>query len=133
MAIVFVSAKAKQAVFFRTTAILVISTLLVAFLVFIITGLWGSGKMAIKGGPGQPDIAINLNIADSAKISNLEPFYSLETEFAYLVLDENQQQVEGNISAFTKEEAQKSLESSGFKVLNLKEAGLGRNQPFISY
>src|SRR3989338_2707477 len=81
----------------------------------------------------QPDVVINFKILDSEKVKALEPFTRLETEFDYIVQDQDDQQMSGTILAATNEDAQKLLEKSGYRVLMLKEVNLGRSEPFVSY
>ncbi len=76
---------------------------------------------------------LNLDIVDSDKVKNLEPFTQLEVEFAYVVTDKNGQQITGNISAASKDDARTLLEASGFKASSLKEMNLGNSDPFIPY
>lgn len=107
-----------------------------AFLTFVIIVFLGKDKNA--GGldsivATQKNIAINFDIIDSPQVSNLKPFYVMETAFAYVVTDEFGQEIEGTISAGSKEDAKALLEESGYKVSSLREMGSGRSQPFTSY
>ncbi len=141
MAIVFISPIEKQRVFFGRLAVLLIVFLIITFLIIFLPGFLNktqniSTKISFNKYGTMADnsnITINFDIIDSNKVKNLKPFDILETEFAYIVQDKNGRQITGNISAVTKDYAQKLLEESDFKVLSLKEISIGRNEPFVSY
>lgn len=134
MAIVFISPKAKQRTFLKAIITVAGLSLVIFFLVVLMIWLVNKNKnIAQDGFSGPPNITINFNVIDSDQVKNLEPFTSLETEFTYLVQDQTGKQVQGNISAPSKEAAQKLLEDSGMKIISIKETIIGNNQPFASY
>ena len=75
MAIVFISPKEKQKVFFKGVAIFAILFLIVIFLiVFLPWFVNKSQDIPMETSSKELNIAINLNIMDSDKVKDLEPF-----------------------------------------------------------
>jgi hypothetical protein len=134
MAIVFISPKKKQSIFFTGIALsLVVFFGIVSVIIFFPQLINIHQSAAIPSATIRPDIAVNLSIIDSDSVKNLQPFLNLETEYTYVVQDKNGKQTTGNISAATTQDAQKMLEAAGFKVSSLTEMGVGRTNPFVSY
>lgn len=133
MAIVFISPKAKQKIFFRIVTIILVLSLVVVSLVVMIAGFVNKNQTVPNVSVNQPNISVNLDVIDSDKFLRLEPFINLETEFAYVVQNQDNKEIRGNMLAASKQEAQKLLEDSGVTVISLKEANIGNSQPFVSY
>lgn len=134
MAIVFISPKKKQRVFFWGITMSLVSFVIIISVIVVMPELLNKTQIIPAGiSYDKPFITINLDAVDSLQVKNLEPFVSLETEFAYNVKDQHGKQTAGNISAATKDDAQKLLEGAGFSVLSLQEVMAGRSDPFTSY
>ena len=134
MAIVFISPKANQRTFLKVTAMALLLILVVAFLTFSSIIFLGKNRdVGVLTVPTQKNISINFDIIDSPEVSNLKPFYKMESAFSYVVIDEVGKEIKGNISAGSIEYAKALLQASGFTISNLKEVGIGRIQPFILY
>lgn len=134
MAIVFISPKATQREFFKTIATILALVFFVFILTFSIMLFLSSNKnMGQLPAVGSKNISIDFEVLDSPEVSNLKLFYAQETIFSYVVVNATGKEIRGNISAISMEDAKTSLQSSGFTVLNIKEAEIGRIHPFISY
>ncbi|OGZ73046.1 MAG: hypothetical protein A2908_01825 [Candidatus Staskawiczbacteria bacterium RIFCSPLOWO2_01_FULL_38_12b] len=134
MAIVFISPKKRQRMFFGIMMVSLFFIFIAISLVMFLPELINKNKnIPPDMSFDQPDVVINFKILDSEKVKALEPFTRLETEFDYIVQDQDDQQMSGTILAATNEDAQKLLEKSGYRVLMLKEVNLGRSEPFVSY
>lgn len=133
MAIVFISPRANQKIFLKTVGMLFLLVLVIAFLTFLIIFLSRDNATKSPIPVSQKNIDINFDIIDSLKVSNLKPFYALETTFSYIIIDETGNEIKGNIAAGSIEEARVLLEVSGFQIFSIKEAGIGRTQPFMLY
>lgn len=133
MAIVFISPRANQKMFLKSALMILALILVIALLTFSIMVFLGKDRSDGIVPLGQKDVAINFSIIDSPEVSDLKPFYILETTFSYVVTNEADEQIQGNISSVSLEDAKATLEASGFKIVSLKEMGTGRSQPFISY
>ncbi len=134
MAIVFISPQQKQKTIIKIIVGL-LALLLVAgsLVIFIPKFINAPAKAKIKVSFAKPDVIINLDIINSEKVKNLNLFSNLETEFVYVVKNQQGNLITGNIVALTPFDAQKLLEESGFKVVSLKEINIGRSEPFTSY
>lgn len=80
-----------------------------------------------------PNVDVDLRVLESNNIKNLELFHSLDIAFEYVVFDSTGKEITGNISAADKRAAEASLKNSGFTIVTLKEMGVGRENPFVSY
>ena len=135
MAIVFISPKKKQAIFFEImTGVLVLFLLAVSSIVFL-----PEIKNRLNYVPpyqelsSLPAVKINFDIIDSDKVKKLEPFSLIETEFSYVAQDQDGKAVAGKVSAISKKDAQKSLESAGLKFIIFQNANASRSDPFTPY
>ncbi len=134
MAIVFISPKQKQKTVIKIILILLVLLLVIGSLVILIPKFLNATPSAkVKVSFSKPDVIINLDILNSEKVKNLNLFSNLETEFVYVVKNQQGKLVTGNILALTPFDAQNLLEESGFKVVSLKEVNIGRSEPFTSY
>ncbi len=119
--------------FFGILAAILVALLLVASLIIVIPGFINETRNFPDMSFNQPSVIINLDILDSNKTKKLELFSAIETTFNYVVTDKNNRQITGTIVANTKDQAQKMLEDSGFKVLSLQGVTVGRPEPFVFY
>lgn len=135
MAIVFISPKEKQRVFLGGIITLLVLFLMGISLIVFLPEFISKNQTQVNPVevPLNPSLMLNFNAIDSEEFKKLQPFDAMETLFAYVIEDKDSQQVSGNISAVSKQEAQKLLESSGFKVLVLQEIGVGNANPFTPY
>ncbi len=116
--------------------IIIISLVLILFVIpLIIFSPWLKNKPQdiLQEQISQPNITINLDIIDSDRVKNLEPFGAIETEFSYIAEDKGGKKVQGSISALSKDEAIATLEKAGFKILSLQEVFIGKKEPFTPY
>src|SRR3989344_2371181 len=130
MAIVFVSSKGKKTIFFLGTTLVAILFLAGVFwLVFLrspgVPPQDASLNIPLNAAYNQSNLAINLGIIDSDKVRSLEPFTVIEAVFTYTVEDKEKKQTSGNITAPTKDIAQKNLEAAGFTVVSIEEMNIG--------
>jgi uncharacterized membrane protein YkgB len=134
MAIVFISPKKKQTLFFRGIILsLVLFLSIVSFIVLLPEFFNKNQNVPVDLSSGDQGIAINFNFLDSDRVKNLEPFVVSQAEFSYIVKDKDGKQVAGNISAHSKQEAKTLLENSEFTIINLQEMNAGKSNPFAAY
>lgn len=107
--------------------------LLAAFLIIFSPWLKGELYYIPEEGVYSREAMIDLSIADSEKIKELEPFPAVKSEFSYIITDKDGKQIQGKMSAINKEEAKIALEKEGFKVLLLQELFIGKKEPFAPY
>lgn len=129
MAVVFISPKSRQKVFFMgITIILLLFLGSVSLMVFF-------SKPQEKAQPlvfNKPKVNINLTVLDLEQFKNLQPFTEMEIQFAYNALKDNKP-VKGFISAISEDQARETLTRMGFVVTQIKEAEIGRDNPFTPY
>lgn len=130
MAVVFISPKKRQRVFFTGITIIFLLVLTaVALLVFL--------SQPAQVAPGlvfnKPKINIDFSVLDSGQFKNLEPFGEMNASFSYTAFTEKGKVVSGFISAVSLEEARKILEGMNLSVSEIKEVDIGRDNPFAPY
>jgi hypothetical protein len=131
MAVVFISPKHKQKVFFMG-----ITISLVAFVVLI--SLWSFlGKPSTESTQtvfNKPKVSLNVAILDNEQFKATQPFDKIPLQFSYSARDSKNRVTKGLISATSEEEALKLIETgTGLNVSEIQEIGLGRDNPFIPY
>jgi type II secretory pathway component PulF len=57
----------------------------------------------------------------------------MELQFAYHALTKDNKTIQGYISAASAEEARKTLEAMNLSILDIQEAKIGRDNPFVPY
>jgi hypothetical protein len=130
MAVVFISPKGRQRKFF-----LVITAIFLLFLAAVSFGVFLSKPKEVL--PlmvfNKPKVNINMKIFDSDQFKNLLPFAEMETQYSYKAVDKNNKPVTGFVSAASLDKARAILENMDLTVSELKEAGVGRENPFTPY
>lgn len=130
MAVVFISPKERQKVFFiGITIVLILFLVSVSFGVFLAKPKEVSSNLVFN----KPKITINMSVFDSDQFKKLQPFSEMQIQFQYKARQENQNIIEGFISATSADEARDILENAGLTVINLTEAEIGRENPFTPY
>ncbi len=131
MAVVFISPKKRQKVFFiGITVGLCVFVIFVSLLVFLAQPKKPEQQLVFN----KPKVSIDMSLLDSDQFKNLEEFVSMEIQYSYKAyLAKVSETKSGYISAVSVEEAQKALEAMGLTVVEIKEVGPGRNNPFTPY
>lgn len=130
MAVVFISPKQRQKMFFLgiTVALLIFLTLAFSFVFF---------SKPKEVNPvlvfNKPKVNINMTIFDSDEFKKLEPFSEMEMQYQYTATDEDNKELQGFISAVSLDEARNILVNMKLNVLTLKPAEIGRSNPFTPY
>lgn len=81
----------------------------------------------------KPKINVDMKIFDSEQFKSLQPFGEIELQFSYIAAAEKQKPVTGFISAASLEQARLILADMGLKITEIKEVGIGRENPFTPY
>jgi hypothetical protein len=129
MAIVFISPKQRQKMFFiGITVVFFLFIISVSLMVFL-----SKPKQVPQGLVfNKPKINVDLNTLDSDMVRNLEPWSEMKTQFDYRATKDGQI-VEGKIEANSIEEARKILDDIGLSPSFLEESQIGRDNPFEPY
>lgn len=130
MAVVFISPKQRQKVFFMG-----ITIIFLLFLAVIASAVFFSKPKEV---PYQlvfnkPKIDINFDVLDSAQFKELEPFTEMEMQFNYRAETKAGKIIAGLISANSMDEARGILKNIDLTVIDIKEVEVGRENPFAPY
>lgn len=130
MAIVFVSPKQRQKMFFSgiTILFLLILSVIVTVVFFSKPKLAPVEQVFIK-----PKIEINFAILDLEQVKGSLLMERVQKEFTYLAQTSKGEQKSGSIFAASIEEARKILEDSELFSITLEEVLIGRENPFTPY
>jgi hypothetical protein len=130
VAVVFISPKQRQKVFFMgITAVFLLFLAIISAIVF----LSGPKEVAPILVFNKPKVNVNIAVFDSEQFKNLEPFAGMEVQYTYTALTKQNKTQTGFISAVSVEAATAKLTSMGLKVSEVKEAQIGRDNPFTPY
>lgn len=134
MAVVFISPKERQKVFFLGITIgFAVIVIFVSLLVF----LAGPKKVEPVLVFNKPKVNIDMHIFDTDQFKNLYPFSDILVQYEYIALTEDGKEITGFISAASEEDARKLLEEvlgeAGMTISDIKEAEIGRDNPFVPY
>lgn len=81
----------------------------------------------------RPKVNIDMAVFDSDQFKNLQAFTQMETQYSYTAVTKNNKQQTGFISAVSADQARAILIGMGLAVTDLKEAEIGRDNPFSPY
>jgi len=130
MAVVFISPKQRQKVFFLgIISLAALFVIVVAFLVF----LSKPEEIPAEIVWNKPKINIDIKVFDSEPFKALELFEDMQIQFKYTALNKKNKIMTGFVSATSLEEAKTILEGMGLAVSSLEEAEIGREDPFTPY
>ena len=81
----------------------------------------------------KPKVNIDMSVFTSDQFKNLQPLVVIKTQYSYKATTKGNNPKEGFIFADSEATAKADLEAQGLKVTDLKEAGIGRSNPFMPY
>ena len=130
MAIVFVSPKQRQKMFFLGITIM--------FLLFL--SAVGAAVFFSKPAPTpveqafiRPKIEINLKVLDSEQVKGSLIMVRMQKEFVYSAKTDKGVKKAGSVFAATMDEARKKIEEMELIIIDLEEVEIGRENPFAPY
>ena len=130
MAVVFISPKQRQKMFFLGIAIGFLVFLVVVFLgVFLSEPKEFSLALVFN----KPKVNIDMGIFDSDQFKNLQLFPDMQTQYSYNGLTKDNKTQTGFIFADSEEDAKTMVSKMGLSVIEVKEAEIGRDNPFAPY
>ena len=130
MAVVFISPKQRQRMF-----IMGITVIFLLFLLVIFAGVFFSKPKTVSSTLvfNKPKVTIDMKIFDSDQFKDLQPFTQMQIQYSYRASDKNGKQQNGFITASSLQEARAMLVAMDLSVSELKEAEIGRDNPFTPY
>jgi len=130
MAVVFISPKKRQKVFFLGIAItLMLFLIFVSFAVFLAKPAEVPQTLVFN----KPKVSIDIGIFDSDQFKGLKSYAQMQTQYTYRATTEDNKVKIGIISAESEEEAKATLSSMGLAIAEIKEVQTGRSNPFTPY
>jgi len=81
----------------------------------------------------KPKVNIDTAVFGSDQFKNLQSFTQMDVQYSYKAITKNNKQKTGFISATSADQAKTILESMGLTVSELKQAEIGRDNPFVPY
>lgn len=130
MAVVFISPKKRQKKF-------VIIILVVVLLVLAGVGIavfWAQPKAPPASVVfNKPKVSLNMDVFNSDQFKQLQLFTEIKMQFAYTAKTSENEQKSGVIEAASEADAREILQGMGLVVLDIKQAGTGRENPFTPY
>ena len=130
MAVVFISPKQRQKVFFMG---IIITFLLFLIAISLIVFLSKPKEVSPTLVFNKPKVSINMSIFDSDQFISLVLFDKIESQYSYTALTKDNKPNTGFISATSPDQAKVILEGLGLVVTEIKEAEIGRENPFVPY
>lgn len=130
MAVVFIAPKQRQKMFF-----LGITVIFLAFLALVFLGVFSAkpSKIASPLVFNKPKVAVDTSIFNSEQFQKLKSLPAIDNQFDYTALDSANKKITGIIYAVSISDAKIILEGRGLSVLDLREAKIGRENPFTPY
>lgn len=130
MAVVFISPKQRQNMFFAgITAIFLLLVLVISFLVFLSRPKAVPPELVFN----KPKVDVNIKIFETEQFKNLQTFSGLQIQYTYKATTAANKSQQGTISAVSQQEALITLTNMGLTVTELKEMQIGRENPFEPY
>jgi len=130
MAIVFISPKERQKMFFTGITVLVLLIMLIFSLVVLLARPNPVPQELVFN---RPKTDINLQVLDSDQIKNLEPPIQQDLQFKYTATTDKGVKTSGVVTAVSEQEAREMLAGLEMTDIILEEAKIGRDNPFIPY
>jgi hypothetical protein len=130
MAVVFISPKQRQKMFF-----LGITVVLVLFLAgFSLVILFSKPKEISSALVfNKPKVSIDMKVFDSGQFKNLKSFTQVKIQYSYKIKNTDGTTQTQFISATSESQAFKSLKDLGLNFTDLQEVKVGRDNPFVPY
>lgn len=130
MAVVFISPKQRQKMFILgITIMFLLLLLIISFAVFLSQPKPVPPELVFN----RPKIDINMKLFESDQFKNLKLFEEIKMQFEYTAIAADNKTKKDIISAVSIEEARQILEDQDLTVVDIKEAGIGRENPFMPY
>jgi predicted tellurium resistance membrane protein TerC len=130
MAVVFISPKQQQKIFFLGITIIFLLFLIIVFLgVFLSKPKEVSPLLVFN----KPKVNIDMTIFDSIQFRDLQLFPEMEMQYSYTAFTKDNKTQTGFISAVSIDQAKEKLKNMGLTVSDIRESEVGRGNPFMPY
>ena len=130
MAVVFISPRQRQRVFFMgITAVVILFLIIISFGVFLSAPAEVSPVLVFN----RPKVNIDMSVFGTDQFKNLHSVPDMQTLYSYKATDKNGKPKEGFKVDVSIDQAKTDLEAEGLTITELKEAEAGRTNPFSPY
>ncbi|MCX6720936.1 MAG: hypothetical protein NTW11_03985 [Candidatus Staskawiczbacteria bacterium] len=130
MAVVFISPRQRQKMFFLgITAMFLLLLVVISLGVFMSKPSGGSFAVVFN----RPKVNIDMSVFSTDQFKNLLPLPEMQIQYNYTATDQNKKQKSGFIMSVSIDQAKADLEAIGLVVNDIKEAEIGRTNPFTPY
>ena len=130
MAVVFISPKKRQQLFFiGLTLIFVLILIFIGAFVFLSQPQPVASELVFN----KPKVIINFTALDSDQFKELVPFIQMQSQFVYSGTNEAGKTVGGFVEAASIDEATANLKALKITVTQIEEVEVGRENPFVPY
>jgi len=130
MAVVFISPKHRQKVFFMGITIIFLFILVGIFLGVFLSGPEDNTSVLVFN---KPKVNIDMSVFESDQFKNLQPFPEMQTQYSYKAITKNNKARNGFIFADSEERAREIITNMGLTVVEVKKVENGRPNPFTPY
>lgn len=130
MAVVFISPKKRQKMFFLG---ITVAFLLLLFIISLGVFLAKPAEVQQTLVFNKPKVNIDMALFDFKQFKDLNLFAGMKIQFSYTASTKDGKKQSGFISALSNAEAIKELQRVGLTRVSVKEVEIGRNNPFIPY
>ena len=130
MAVVFISPKQRQKMFFvGITIVFLLVLIVISFGVFLAKPTEVSPVLVFN----KPKVNIDMKVFNSDQFKKLQPFTEMQMQYSYQGTTSDGKSQSGFITATSIDEARTMLTSMGLTIIQLQEAEVGRDDPFTPY
>lgn len=112
-----------------------ITIMFILFLIVISVGVFSSKPQQISSTAtfNKPKITIDMQVFDSDQFKNLQAFAEMQVQYSYTAVTQDRQTETGFVSAVSLDQAKQTLINRGLTIIQIKEAQIGRSNPFVPY
>ena len=130
MAVVFISPKHRQKMFFLGITVILLFVLVgIFFGVFLAEPKESSLALVFN----KPKVNIDMSVFESYQFKNLQPFSEMQMQYSYTAATKKGKAQSGFIFAGSEDEARKALTDMGLIISSIKKVEIGRSNPFEPY
>ncbi len=130
MAVVFISPKKRQRTFLMMVALASVALFVIIFVGIIFSKPQEAEPTLIFN---SAKVNINTSMFGSEIFQTLQPFPSMDYQYAYKATTKSKQLRSGFVSAESSSAAKAILEDKGLTVTSLELLEIGRDNPFVPY
>ena len=130
MAVIFISPKQRQKMFFMGITVAFLLFLTVVFLVVFLSEPTKGSLVIVFN---KPKVNIDMTIFDSQQFKDLQPPVEIQTLYSYTAMDQGGLPKAGFVTAASQDDAEQIILGMGLISPKIKIVESGRDNPFTPY